>query len=331
MMDELQRIRAFSDSPLYNIKAVVQKTAIQTSTLRAWERRYGIPNPGRSAHGHRLYSPRDLAIINWLRQRVEEGMSIGHAVSLLHQTSSDDAPTIEQPSVNVDLEAPIDLHRLQQHLLHSLLQFDLRHAHMVVNNACAIAPVEQVVIGLFQPTVAEIDQRWGEGVGTVAEEHFASNFIRQRLLGMFQIYAPLTLGPRVVCACPSEEHHELGLLMFALLLQQRGWEIIYLGQSTPLDGLLDCLKRTRCDVLCMSASSARAVEPIAEIGRLIECSNLTPRPLFVYSGRAFALPEVDIDALPGTRLIPDLFKATDQLSRIVEQPQRLFRRERTAA
>ena len=330
MMDELQRIRAFSDSPLYNIKAVVQKTAIQTSTLRAWERRYGIPNPGRSAHGHRLYSPRDLAIINWLRQRVEEGMSIGHAVSLLHQSSEETTP-LEQPAANVDLEAPIDLNRLQQHLMHSLLQFDLRHAHMVVNNACAIAPVEQVVMGLFQPTVAGIDQRWDEGIGTVAEEHFASNFIRQRLLGMFQIYAPLTLGPRVVCACPTEEQHELGLLMFALLLQQRGWEIIYLGQSTPLDGLLDCLARTRPDVLCMSASSAQAVVPLAEIGRSLECSNLAPRPLFVYSGRAFALPEIDVNALPGTYLAPDLFKATDQIGRLVEQPQRLFRRERSAA
>ncbi len=36
----------YATEPLYNIKAVVQKTGIPADTVRAWERRYGIPSPG---------------------------------------------------------------------------------------------------------------------------------------------------------------------------------------------------------------------------------------------------------------------------------------------
>jgi DNA-binding transcriptional MerR regulator len=333
MLDELQRILSFSDAPLYNIKAVVQKTSIQTSTLRAWERRYGIPNPGRSAHGHRLYSPRDLAIITWLRQRVEEGMSIGHAVSLLQQTfdESQSKPTDHQATTLGDMDTHIDMRRLQQALVQALLRFDLRQAHAVVNSAVAISPIEGVVLHLFQPTVSQIDLRWADGLGSVVEEHFVSNFLRQRLMGMFQIFAPLALGPRAVCACPSEEHHELGLLMFALLLQQRGWEIFYLGQSTTMDGLATCLEITRPDAVVMSATLPAVVPALIEAGRLVEQVEIKPRPIFAYSGGAFNAPNIDRNSVPGIFLMADLERATNQLCRLVEQPQQLNRRERNAA
>src|ERR1700730_11592163 len=73
----------YADVPLFNTKAVVQKTGIAAPTLRAWERRYAILSPERAQNDYRLYSERDIAIIRWLKEHVDAGMSISQAIALL--------------------------------------------------------------------------------------------------------------------------------------------------------------------------------------------------------------------------------------------------------
>src|SRR5215210_4253986 len=70
------------DAPIYNLKAVVQETGLKPDTLRAWERRYGLPEPQRTDSGHRLYSQNDINMLKWLGLRQAEGMSISRAVEL---------------------------------------------------------------------------------------------------------------------------------------------------------------------------------------------------------------------------------------------------------
>src|SRR6476661_3974138 len=85
-----------SAEPIYNTRAVVRRTGVPADTFRAWERRYGVPSPQRTAGGHRLYSDRDIAIIRWLRDRTAEGINISHAVQLLQnerRSSTDSAGT----------------------------------------------------------------------------------------------------------------------------------------------------------------------------------------------------------------------------------------------
>ncbi len=62
------------DTPIYNLKAVVQETGLKPDTLRAWERRYGsLPEPNRTGGGHRLYSQQDINTLKWLLARQDEG------------------------------------------------------------------------------------------------------------------------------------------------------------------------------------------------------------------------------------------------------------------
>ena len=71
-------------TPIYNLKAVVQETGIKPDTLRAWERRYDLPKPQRTASGHRLYSQNDIDMLHWLMARQEEGLSISRAIEMWH-------------------------------------------------------------------------------------------------------------------------------------------------------------------------------------------------------------------------------------------------------
>ena len=75
------------NTPIYNLKAVVRQTGLKPDTLRAWERRYGLPSPQRTESGHRLYSQHDVEVIKWLTERQNEGLSIGRAIDLWHVVS----------------------------------------------------------------------------------------------------------------------------------------------------------------------------------------------------------------------------------------------------
>ncbi len=82
--NEWPGLENYADVPLFNTKAVVQQTGIAAPTLRAWERRYTILSPGRAQNDYRLYSERDIAILRWLKERVDAGMSISQAIALFH-------------------------------------------------------------------------------------------------------------------------------------------------------------------------------------------------------------------------------------------------------
>jgi DNA-binding transcriptional MerR regulator len=79
---ERPELERYSDSPLFNTKAVVQQTGVPAPTLRAWESRYAILSPERATNAYRLYSERDIALIRWLKERVDSGMAISQAVAL---------------------------------------------------------------------------------------------------------------------------------------------------------------------------------------------------------------------------------------------------------
>src|SRR5690242_8561055 len=79
---EWPHLEHYSTVPLFNTKAVVQQTGITAPTLRAWERRYLLLSPERAQNDYRLYSERDIAIIGWLKERVDAGMAISQAIAL---------------------------------------------------------------------------------------------------------------------------------------------------------------------------------------------------------------------------------------------------------
>ena len=77
---------SISQSPAYNLKVVLKETGLKADVLRAWERRYNLPQPQRTPGGHRLYSEYDIEIVKWLRTRQAEGLSISRAVELWKET-----------------------------------------------------------------------------------------------------------------------------------------------------------------------------------------------------------------------------------------------------
>lgn len=307
MVADIHHLLTFPDTPRYNIKAVVQQTHVNISTLRAWEQRYGVPRPNRSQQGHRLYSERDIALIKWLKQCTDDGLAISQAVALLDEMNVSGETEVQfKPPTPVETGWP----ELRTQLLDALLLVDLRQAHVLVNMTCTLYPLDTVVLELFCPILVEIGERWAGGSVCVAEERVVTNFIRQRLLSLIQLHAPFAQGPRLICACAPNEHHEVGLLTFSLLMEQRGWEVVYLGTSISPEGLNEFLMRQAPALVCFSVSLAENLGGMYQICEQVD--SLKAQQLFLgYSGRLFnQYPDLQ-QRIPGIFLGNDLLKAVD--------------------
>ncbi|GGF09178.1 MerR family transcriptional regulator [Halobacillus andaensis] len=208
----------------YNIKAVSNMLGIQAGTLRAWERRYQIIRPARNEAGHRLYTDDHLQTLKWLIEKVNKGFTISQAVSLLENSENlSEPPQIEEEKNHLTATG--------DQLLQSLLSFDERAAQLKLDEAFSLFTPETVAIDMIGPLLVKIGDMWENNEITSAHEHFASNFLRSRM-GMMLLTMPTeSIQPKALLVCGPNERHELGLLIFALFLKRRGYEVVYLGQS----------------------------------------------------------------------------------------------------
>lgn len=291
--------------PVYNTRAVVQRTTVPADTFRAWERRYGIPAPARTAGNQRLYSDRDIATISWLRDQTRAGMTISQAVHLYRSRSADDAaPTVTAatspvafPELGRRREAgePLAedrLSRLREDVVATLVRFDALDASRVVEEALALLSVEDVCLHVLQPALYEIGRRWASGEIGVSVEHFASAFVIRKLGSLFNLSQPEHGRGPVIAACLEGELHEVGLLLTCLFLSRRGFRILYLGPNLPVEDLIDTVQRLLPPLVLLSASTPEAATELAAATREIKSRHIgdspdDPPPVIGYGGFVF--------------------------------------------
>src|SRR5438067_13738221 len=63
-----------SNNRHYTTLGVAQATGIPATTILAWERRYGLPQPERGPGGRRCYSEADVELVRAMRARTAEGV-----------------------------------------------------------------------------------------------------------------------------------------------------------------------------------------------------------------------------------------------------------------
>ncbi len=278
--------------PVYNIKAVARLVGLLPVTLRAWERRYGMPTPSRGEQGYRLYSEYDLRVLRWLKKQIDAGMSIGRAVEYLAELRS----TGRDPAFDVTpprLERPASLEGLSKEFLEALIHFDEEEATEIIRRAFTLYSIDQVLIEIIQPTLVELGDAWHRGELPIAVEHYATQFCMQHLMSMLAASAAPTRPGVIVAACAPGELHQIGLLMLVVMLRWRGWDVKYFGQDLKLDRLEDALIPLNPRLLLFTATRMQAAE---ELLRLPDILNRfpEPHPLVVLGGQAFTeqhLPE----------------------------------------
>jgi methanogenic corrinoid protein MtbC1 len=281
---------------------------VPADTFRAWERRYGVPQPQRTEGGHRLYSDHDIAVIRWLRDRTAEGMNISQAVQLLKSAAE------ENDTEDRDARA---IERLSEELVEALASFDTPQAERLLGEAFGLYPFEDVLLDLVQPVMVEIGECWHRGEINVAAEHFATQFVRRKLAGLLNIFDGIPHRATLIVGCGPNELHDLGTLLIALFLSRRGWNVVYLGAQVPVADLIETAQKLRPALVCLSASRKETAIQLAEVARsLLEA---VPNVLFGYGGRAFNIHPEMRAAMPGDFLGNDARELSDRIAALLRR------------
>lgn len=291
-MSPLPEVAVGSAEPLYNIGAVARMTGVSMVTLRAWERRYQFPDSERTAGGHRLYSERDVIRLRWVKERIDEGMQTAQAISALrHQENTGHLAMAAQPSQEHEektLPTP-HLQTIEHQLTQALMQRDLINADHLLGEALAFFPADDLIVDVIAPTLAHIGSAWESGEISIATEHLATNYLRQRLsMWMISSPPPKAVSP-ILLACAPNEWHEGSLLILGALLRRRRWPVVYLGQAEPLQDLAHFVRQVRPSLVVLVAMSENSAAELSDWPRYLPETIQSGQPIVGYGGRIFAL------------------------------------------
>jgi len=251
------------------------KVGVSTHVLRAWESRYGLLRPVRSAGGYRLYSHEDERRVRDVIALRDSGVSAAEAARRVldsdrngydeaaHGTAGAPGSTRGARAGRGTASAPGSPNGLAPHglradppmlvaqLLDAVTALDEDRAHAVLDIAFVERSVESAIIDVLLPLFVRVGEMWELGRIGIAQEHFASSLVRRRL-GALSLTWGVGTGPVAVLACPPGEFHDIVLLSFGVLLGRAGWRIRYLGPDTPIHSLASAARLTQADAVVLA-------------------------------------------------------------------------------
>lgn len=281
-----------TDVGALRIGEFARRVSVSPELLRAWEARYGLLEPIRSDGGFRLYTAQDAERVARMKRGLDEGLSAAEAARRALAQARPGEALLEDA---------------QGRLLSAVRAYDEAAVQAVLDEALAGFAVETVLRELILPTLREVGARWERGELEVGQEHFASNLVRERLLGLGRFWGRGG-GPLAILACPPGERHDIGLIAFGLLLRSHGWRILFLGADTPLSTLGQAVATTAPRLVVVASMDSSLLE--SEAGELRRLGRSAP---LVLSG-AGASEEL-CKRLRVERLDGDLVAAADAVTR----------------
>jgi DNA-binding transcriptional MerR regulator len=235
---------------------LARRVGVAPETLRAWESRYGVLSPARTAAGYRVYGREDEQRARRMRELIESGWAAGEAAHVVTAATETEPAPPEDASVD--------------ELVRALTGFDSAAGHAAFDRVLGARSLDAALRDVVLPALHLIGESWERGEITVAQEHFATELITGRLRGLGREWGA-GLGPRAVLACPAGERHDVGLLCCGLALDRRGWRVTYLGPDTPVDALESVVGTVEPAVIVIGAVQVDPLQAAAgALGRLAE-------------------------------------------------------------
>jgi MerR family transcriptional regulator, light-induced transcriptional regulator len=232
------------DTGALRIGEFARRVEVSPELLRAWERRYGLLQPIRTDGGFRLYTDEDAGRVERMKRALDEGLSAAEAA---------------RRAIAEKRSAGGVLDDARERLVAAAHAYDEGAVHAILDDALARLSFETVLQELILPALREIGTEWERGTLEVAQEHFASNLVRERLLSLARLWGRGG-GPLAVLACAPGERHDIGLIAFGLVLRSHGWRILFLGADTPLATLGNAVSKTNPQLVVVASMDSALLE-----------------------------------------------------------------------
>jgi methanogenic corrinoid protein MtbC1 len=282
------------------IGQLAEATGMDPAVLRAWESRYGIPQPGRTEGNQRRYDPREVERVKVMQQLVESGYRAGEAARVVKATFTTGGGT--EGALPYDRDDLI-----------SLLTEGEMEAMRVLDGLALRSPLERIIEEVLHPVMKEVGERWATDRISVSEEHAATWIVSAWLSAQVRLMPESLRRGTVVTAAPQGERHELGLVMFGAFLRRQGVKVLHLGSDMPPEDLVDMIVSREADVAVLGVSTV-----LGETGmrKTVELLRTQDRLIPVCIGGQYiqrgALP------LPAIALPPDFASASERVLTLLE-------------
>ncbi len=274
-----------SVEPRHPIRVVATRTGLSVAVIRAWEKRYGAVDPGRSGGGQRLYSDADIERLSLLRRATLGGRPIGRVAELPDDElrellAEDQAALARRPDGGAAKGAdtvPESVSRqvevLMARAVDAVEQLDRERLENVLRHAVIALGGATFADAVATPLLRQIGDRWQAGSLSPAHEHIASSAMRVTLEWLAQASNGHPKLKRIVIATPSGERHELGAMLAAATAAAEGWSVTFLGADLPARDIAHAAQRIGAHAVALSVIHGTAEagwkQEVAELRRLL--------------------------------------------------------------
>jgi DNA-binding transcriptional MerR regulator/methylmalonyl-CoA mutase cobalamin-binding subunit len=230
----------------YRIHVAAELSGVAPATLRAWERRYGIPSPRRSTTAYRLYSAEDVDLVARMRSLIESGIAPAEASRTVRAT---DLPGFPEGGGE-------DVFKLAEaRLLAATQRWDGRAIDEELMRLSLLVDATTLYARVLSPLLVEVGRRWEAGVLSIAQEHLLSEKVELTLRAALRTFER-SEGPQVVLAAIDGDPHVIGLLGAALRFAGGGARVTVLGATTPPAAIADVVRSMAPAMIGLSATIA---------------------------------------------------------------------------
>jgi len=219
---------------LFSIRDLENLSGIKAHTIRIWEKRYNLLSPERTSTNIRTYSLSSLQKLLNITLLYNNGYKISKIAAI---------PEGEIPEVVKEVIANRDN---ENHAVNTLkiamINFDQALFQKTYSQLIKKHSFGTIFWDVFIPFLNELGLMWQTDTISPAHEHFIANQIKQKIYSgseKLQAIAPVKKDKVFVLFLPENEIHEIGLLFVNYEILLKGYKTIYLGQSMPMENLID--------------------------------------------------------------------------------------------
>ena len=284
------------DDPRHPMAVVTQRTGLTSHAIRAWERRYGVVEPGRSAGGHRLYSDREVERLRLLHKLTLGGRQIGQLASMSDEdlaellredeTAGATAPRSDAAGAEDNGSA-----RFLEEAVAAVHSLDAETLDAVLRRAAIGLETMVYLERLMTPLLQRVGDDWANQDVTPAHEHLASAVVRRVGGWLLDNLEPEGDAPSLVVATPAGDRHELGALAAAIAAASAGWKVLYLGPDLPAADIAAAAVASNARAVALSIVFPGATDRVRE--ELVALRRTLPQAVPIFAGGASAGSHAD--------------------------------------
>ena len=254
-MKNLDPIIPVSDEGLYPIRTVSEASGVNSITLRAWERRYGLFKPKRTPKGHRLYSDKDIQRIHQVLELLAKGVSIGRVAKALKEeqitTNYSSLKAVNSDSIPVQQLTNQQWESHQETFLKKINTYDILQLEIFLHELFSHYDIEEVINQLLRPVLVALKNRADQLKSLSGDYNFYKVFLKHRIGGLFLKLSIQNSGKKIILMGVDDNQSDIEVLLFSMALLGHGYQVVNLGCGLSFEAVPMTLNASEADAVLL--------------------------------------------------------------------------------